>query len=162
MNVGIVVDAHARRDFRHSGVRPQFELRRHRRRILVDDQRDRQHAAAVAGRKLCAQGDRNDRRILGAVRHFDRDHVAAIVHRAIVEDVLNQAGPRIIRFGGRRRRHVRAERGAQQAGDAEADGNDVRAWSRPSLEGGNGANIRHCGGYSHSISENAAVALRAL
>ena len=120
MNVGIVVDAHARRDFGYIGVRPQFELRGHWRRILVDDQRDPQHAAAVIGRKPGAQGDGNDRRILGAVRHLDADDLGAIVHRTIVEDVLDKAGPRIIGLGRCRRRNVRAEHDAECAGDALA------------------------------------------
>src|SRR5262249_4793836 len=55
------------------------------------------------------------------VRHLDRDHVAAVAHRAIVEDVLNEAGPGIIGLG----RHQR--RGAQSEADAEQSQNTEQA-----------------------------------
>ena len=51
---------------------------------------------AVAGRQLGAQRDGYDGCILGTVRHLDGDHVAAVVHRTVVEDVLDQARPGII------------------------------------------------------------------
>ena len=55
MNVGVIVDAHAGRDLRHVGVRPEFELRRHRRGVLVDHQRDRSARAGCRRAKAwCA------------------------------------------------------------------------------------------------------------
>ena len=162
MHVGVVVDAHARRYLRNVGVRPQLELRRHRRGVLVDHQRDPQHAAAVACRQLGAQGYRHNRRILGAVGHLDGDDVGPIVHLAVVENVLDQAGPGIIGIGGCRRRKGCAEHDAQETGkaeQAETISGHGRALRR---ERGNGTSLQHCQPYSHSISENAAVALRAL
>ena len=122
-----------------------------------------EHASVVAGREPGAQGDGNDRRILGAVRHLDGDDVGAIVHRTIVEDVLDEARPRILGLGRCRRRNMRAEHNgaddAERAGDAEEAETTSGHGGSPSL---GGVNIRHWSGYSHSISEYADVALRAL
>jgi hypothetical protein len=115
-----------------------------------------------AGRKFCAQGHRDDRRILGAVGHLDRDHLGAVVHRAVVEDILDQAWPRIIGIGGCRGCCARAKRGAQNAGNAEQTEMSSEHGPRPRKDRSNNIHIGHRGGYSHSISENAAVALRAL
>ena len=49
MNIGVIVDADAGGDFRHLGVRSELEFCGHRRRVLVDDQRNAQHLPDIAG-----------------------------------------------------------------------------------------------------------------
>jgi hypothetical protein len=56
--------------------------------------------------------------VLGADRHFDADHAAAIVHRPVVENVLDQVRPRVIWFCCKRGQRAEQEQ-ASEADQAE-------------------------------------------
>ncbi len=116
MHIGVVVDPHAGRDFGDRGVGAEVETRGHRCRILVNHECDGDDVPGIPGRERRAQGDRDDRGVFGAVGHVDGNHAAAVLHRAIVEDVLHQPGPDIVRRFARRLVRRMRRRGCFRAG----------------------------------------------
>ncbi|CAH2406629.1 hypothetical protein MES5069_530039 [Mesorhizobium escarrei] len=118
--VGIVVDAHARRQMRHAGVLADLERRRHRRGIDVDDQGDGFDAGGRLGR-VDIDVDGHDGGILRPLRRLDPDDAAIDQNCPIAEHVAFQILPDPVR-----RRGCLLGVGGSGGTNERADGHDNR------------------------------------
>src|ERR1051326_3080812 len=132
-------------------MRSQLEGGRARRGVLIDQEGDRLDAPRVARRQGRAHGQRNDRRIFGPRGRIERQQTLAVLDRTALEDVLHKRRPRV---GG----------GFGSKPNPPGDGIDGdRRNGRDAQDPKTGPRHGGCAyRYSHSISANAAVALRAL
>ena len=96
---------------------PKREHRRDRGGVVVDGERDLGDLHRRAGRQLRADGDRHDRRVLGAVGRLERDDARAVGDRPVVEDVGDEVGPGIVLRRGLRVGDARAEQREASRGD---------------------------------------------
>ena len=91
MEVGVVVDADPRRDFSCVRDRPEHEVRRERRRIVIDDQ----IKAADFGSERLRDADRHRHNcsVLGARWGIDCDEVSGILDYPNAKDRMPEIGP---------------------------------------------------------------------
>ena len=117
VHVGVGVDAHTGRDRRNHRVRSDIEGRGDGRGVFVDHDGEGFDAARIARRQRGANGQWDDRGVLGADRHLDGDQARAVGERPVVEYGGGELGPGILLccLLGKR-----AERGKADSTDHEA------------------------------------------